>query len=177
MAGQPIDEAYTAQRATLDKPPRIEQPPRSANPPFNAKVATSETKTATLPTTVPESLVIGGIIYYPGNQSQISNAYIAHSQPLAFITDSDDSGDSTSYSYYTYLAVNGPLTASLDWHHCSTSLPNCSINVSPVLSHVPQVLLTCTAECSFILDSGALNHISPKCLDFKTLRPIAPHSI
>ena len=41
----------------------------------------------------------------------------------------------------------------------------------------PRILITHAANCPFILDSGASNHISPERLDFRSLHPIAPHPI
>jgi gag-polypeptide of LTR copia-type len=164
MAGRSIEEARTAQRAASGKPPRAETASNSITTSVSsAKVAQSDTKVSgNASAATPESLVIGGVTYYPGAPSQPSNACIALPQPSAFITDSDDSGDSTGYSYHTYLAVNGPLKVSLDWSTSSSNLSDFDDNTSPVLSHVPRVLLTRAAECLFILDSGASNHISPE---------------
>src|SRR6266849_2070817 len=179
MAGCSIDEARSAQRAASGKPPRAETPSVSVTGSISsAKVATSDIKSSTTASSgTPDSLVIGGVTYYPGVPSQPSNACVALPRPLAFVTDSDDSGDSGIHPYHTYLAINGPLTASLDWNTCPSTLSGSDSDASPVLSHVPRALLTHAAECPFILNSGASNHISPERSDFKTLQPIIPHPI
>jgi hypothetical protein len=124
MAGRSIEDARNAQRAASGKPPRAETPSgTAAGSVSSAKVATSDTKSSTTASLgTPESLVIGGVTYYPGVPSQPSNACFALPRTSAFITDSDDSGDSGVHPYHTYLAVNGPLKASLDWNTCPSTL-------------------------------------------------------
>src|SRR6266576_6649487 len=51
------------------------------------------------------------------------------------------------------------------------------VTLLPILSQLAHALIVQPVDCSFILDFRALNHISPKRSDFKTLCPIEPHPI
>jgi transposase InsO family protein len=181
MAGRPIEEARNAQRAASGKSTRDPKAPQ----PATAKVATSDSS-APSPSSVghsapsADSVIIGGVTYYPGPSSQSSAAYLAHTQTARIETlspDTDSSPGSDYYSYHSYLALGGSVTASVDWDsHVQASDPLDS-EPQPVLSVHARALLSRPVECPFILDSGASHHISPERSDFKTLRPIAPHPI
>jgi hypothetical protein len=172
MAGRSIEDARTAQRAAAGKPPRSDgtSPKPTSTTPAAAKVATSETKT------VPDSVIIGGVTYYPSVPAASSTACVAYTPCSAIETLSMTSGDS-DFSFHAFLALCGPSSASVDWNKHTTSHSASQADASPVLSHVSRVLVARPMECPFILDSGASNHISPERSDFKTLRPIAPHPI
>src|SRR6266700_2248158 len=180
MAGHSIDDACTAQRATAGKPPKTEQ---SLSLPSitsaSAKVATSNfVQGNTSSVTNPGSVIIGGVTYYPGTITQPSAAHVAlsqtaHIETLSTYSDEDDN----PYSFHSYLALEGPLTTSVDWstHKQDTALLD--VTPSPVLSHSAHALIVHPVDCPFILASGASNHISSKRSDFKTLCPIEPHPI
>ena len=80
------------------------------------------------------------------------------STPSAYITEVSNSLD---YEYHTFLAI--PSYAS-------------SFSALSALSSLPPSLHK-TIHSPFILDSRAACHLSPNLSDFKTLRPIATHSI
>jgi hypothetical protein len=64
-----------------------------------------------------------------------------------------------------------------NWNDLTVGSRTSDTIVAPILSKPTCVLLSRSAKCPFILDSGASHHISPECSNFKTLRPIAPHPI
>ena len=172
--GRSVDDARAAQRAASDKPLRS-----PAVPLATAKVTTSDSAPATqIPAATPApSVVIGGITYYPAVTPTPSMACIAISQTgdSGNLTDSLD--NTNPYSFHSYLALGGPLVASVDWKtHLVTSDVSDAMT-SPVLSSHARALVSRPLECPFILDSGASHHISPERSDFKCLRPIAPHPI
>jgi hypothetical protein len=179
MAGRSIDNARTAQRAAAGNPPlrfdaSSSKAPTTTNP-ASAKIASSEPKAA------PDSLVVGGVTYYPDTSGAPSTANVA-CMPSARIETlssmSNDSDASDAYLFHTYLALLGPSSASVDWTiHALNPDPSAVVDLSPVLSHVSRALVARPLDCPFILDSGASNHISPERSDFKALRPIAPHPI
>jgi transposase InsO family protein len=167
MAGRSIDDAKAAQCASAKS--RVDAPTVTT-----AKLAATDAK-ATL-SQASGAVVIGGITYYP-TQTQTSIANLALHQSAhieAMDSDSDDSG--SKFSWHSYLALTGPVQASIDWNDQSAPLESPS-SIEPMVSSVSHALVAHATEYPFILDSGASNHISPERSDFHSLRPIAPHPI
>ena len=181
MHGYTIDEACSTQHTAFNKPPHVDKVPNLST--ATAKIvstnsATTLSSSSATPSTAP-SVVIGGVTYYPAMPTPSSTACVTVSYPPSSIlsVESDDSGDSNPYSYHSYLALDGPLTASVDWVAHSIATNGLATQPSPVLPQCTRALNSCAIECPFILDSEASHHISPKCSDFKELRPIVPHLI
>jgi hypothetical protein len=106
MAGRSIEDARTAQRAVTGKAPCLDTSSTKPSVPVttSAKVASSDTGTPTVQAlstgSAPDSVVIGGITYYPNiaaSTACIALTPSAHIETLSI--DSDDSGTSTPYSY------------------------------------------------------------------------------
>jgi hypothetical protein len=171
MAGRSLDDARAAQRAFTGKQPRGDYPlsKPAGTPSGTANVATSDTKaspavTTASPNAAPKAVVIGGVTYYPAT-SQSSTACLASSQPAHIDTvDSDD--EPVPYSYHAFLALNGPVTASVDWNQNLHSVTGSDARASPVISHSSCALVAHADDRPFILDSGASNHISPERTNF-----------
>jgi transposase InsO family protein len=182
MAGRSIDDARTAQHAASGKPPRVETRP-SGTFSATAKIATSDMNPPSVAGSTPApatSVVIGGVTYHPALPVQPSTACVAYVQQARIETvnsASDDSHDQGPYSYHSYLALGGPVSASVDWSAHATLSESSDNDISPVLSQHARALLSRSTDCPFILDSGASHHISPERSDFRTLRPITPHPI
>ena len=159
MAGRSVDDARAAQRAASGKPLRT-----PAVPLATAKVATSDSTPATQNSaaTPAPSVVIGGITYYPAVAPTPSTACIAFPQTSDSGNLTDSSGDSNPYSFHSYLALTGPLVASVDWKTHSVTSEVSDTITSPVLSSRARALVFQPLECPFILDSGASHHISPE---------------
>ena len=180
MAGRSIDDARTAQRLFMGKQPRTEQSSTKASTtPASANVATSETAATTVSTqTTPDSIIIGGNTYMLSSKPQPSVACLAVAQPAHIEdVDSDDGGSATPYSFHSYLAITGPVQASVDWSSYSRPTEVSDMEPYPIDSPTSRALIAHSEQLPFVLDSGASVHISPERSDFKTLRPITPHPI
>ena len=181
MHGRIIDEAHSTQHAASDKPPCADKVSTLST--ATAKITSTDTASTQSSSSATQStrpsVVIGGMTYYPATPTPSSMACVAVSHPPSSILsmELDDSGDSNPYSYHSYLALGGPLTASVDWVRHTTVIDWLATESSPVLSLCACALLSRAIECPFILDSGASHHISPERSDFKELRPIALHLI
>jgi hypothetical protein len=113
MAGQSIDDAHTAQQAAAGCPPRIDLPSSKAPGPSStfAKVASSNTPPASSGS-APDSIIIGGVTYYPGLSIATSTASVAIAQG-AHIESLSTSSDDSSTLYCLYLTIGGPIKASV----------------------------------------------------------------
>jgi hypothetical protein len=169
MAGQSIDDACTAQWAAAECPPCIDLPSSKAPGPSSmfAKVASFDAPPASSGL-APDSIIIGGVTYYPGSSVATSTASVAIAQG-AHIESLSASSDDSDTSYCSYLAIRGPIKASVDWTVHTRAPDPLSLEPSSVLSMVSWAFLAHPIDCSFILDSGATNHISPEHSDFKML--------
>ena len=109
-----------------------------------------------------------------------TSACIAHTTSAYITEDAPNSNVSSPESldsYTSYLAMSGPLKASVDWSTSLCSIDSSMAETSPVPSHSAHVLLANSNSMPFLLDSGASAHISPKHSDLKHLHPIAHHAI
>jgi hypothetical protein len=83
----------------------------------------------------PDSIIIGGVTYYPGSSVATSTASVAIAQGThieSLSASSDDSGT----LYRLYLAIGGPIKASVDWTVHTRAPDPSSLEPSPVLSMV-----------------------------------------
>ena len=151
MAGRTSEEAKAAYRAKFLRPPCPTAPTSSST-----HIASNPIPFA--PNT-PSSPSIPIII---NDISFISDPSCSHdpvtSTPSAYITEISDMPD---YEYHAFFAIPDYSSSilALTAHPSSPSSPYKTV-------HSP-----------FILDSGAACHLSPNLSDFKTLCPIAAHSI
>lgn len=128
-----------------------------------------------IPSVTPDAIVINGIMY-SAMTSQASTACVALA-PTSSIEQIGSDHFDTGYSYHTYLALSGPVSASVDWTTYSCS-PAESDTISPTVpTQSAHAFVAHALKRPFILDSSASNHISPECSDFKNLHAILPHPI
>ena len=179
MAGQSVEDAHNAQCASRQSHSLNDHNPTP--PPASAKLANTESSSTS---SANQPIVINGVTYAPVS-SQLpvpvtTSAHIVHTTS-AYITkvipDSDISSPVSLDSYTSYLAMSGPLKASVDWSSSSCLIDSTMAETSPVPSHTAHVLLANVNSMPFLLDLGASAHISPERSDFKHLCPIAHHTI
>ena len=177
MAGHSINDTCTVAaslRASTTKTNEFKSSPIQSS--ASAHVATSGPIQTSLtnnhsPSTL-NSIVIGSLMYnLDAAKVTFATANITVVDQIA--SDSEDS----LYSYHSYIALSGPIVASVDWTLYSQPPNPEAVYTMPVTSAPALALVTYEADKPFILNSGALTHISPECFDFKNLHPIAPYSI
>ena len=174
-----MEDAYNAQHASRQSCSLNVHDPTPL--PASAKLANTESSSTSLAN---QPIVINSVTYAPIS-SQVpvpapTSACIVHTTS-AYITkvtpDSDVSSLASLDSFTSYLAISGPLKASVDWSTSLCSIDSTMAETSPVPSHTACVLLANVNSMPFLLDLGASAHISPKHSDFKHLHPITHHTI
>ena len=194
MAGCSIEEAHNAHKVAKQSQPHLSgQNSVVSSVTSSAKVASTKLLTmSTAPSTAASthSIVVEGIMYIhaadqppPIPSSTAYTVRVTDSTTLITVPSthweppSPGSIDSSSSSY---LALSGPLKASVDWHTLSCSIADLNpedSEVSPIPSCTAHVLLAKARDMPFLLDSGASIHISPEQSDFKCLHLIMVHPI
>ena len=194
MAGCSIKEACNAHKAAKQSQPHLSGQ-NSAVPSVTSSAIIASTElltTSTAPSTAASthSIVVEGIMYtcaadqpppIPSSMAYticVTDSTTPITMPSAhWEPPSPGSIDSSSSSY---LALSGPLKASVDWHTLSCSIADLNpkdSEVSPIPSHTAHVLLAKAWDMPFLLDSGTSIHISPERSDFKHLCLIMAHPI
>ena len=111
MAGSSIEDAHTAQRSATK---RTDAQANKSLPVTSANVVTTDSVASTTKTS-PDSIVIGGVTYYPSPATQASSACMAVSTTARIETlgsVSDGSSADSLQSFSSYLALSGPVKAS-----------------------------------------------------------------
>jgi hypothetical protein len=192
MAGRTLEEARAAQHAASGRPAQAGQSQQNNPTNSSAHVATAnQSSSAHAPIT------INGISYMPmplptaptplappstassDNALSVVNAHTSPGYDFSAYATANGSYPPlpSNYDFHTFVAITGPMRASVDWDDYSKPVDLKQITAHPVAftaSHVPVDSLT---DAPFFLDTGATCHISPIRSDFKTLQPISPHPI
>ena len=162
MAGQSIDEACAAQRATLGKLACTTRP--RSHSPQTAHVATTATiaDVADMPSAPHPSITINGISYMPKQPTHPPS----HSSANVATTTTIPLEHGDKYKYHAFLACDSsPSTVSFNWEVYSTPIDLSHITCE-ALSSSSRSTATQSTDCPFTFDTGATCHISPEHSDF-----------
>jgi hypothetical protein len=122
-----------------------------------------------------DSVKINGKTYYSAPPAPATST-----AQTDFVRTVMTSGTLTPFSHHSYEAftiVNSSFHVSINW--ASHTWPLDGVDTTPKLVAYSAACapINDLSESPFILDSGAICHISPIKLDFKSLHPIAPYPI
>jgi len=179
MEGKSMEDACNAQYAALS----YASCSRCSQQNNNTSASTANVATASSPAPMDtiKSIEVNRKTYYSAPPAPYSSptpvdfAEIAMAAPLLVPADSD-----TPFEHHTYkafMALNSPSHVSLNWSSYTCSLDGINTSPEPIAYTATYTPVNMLADSPFILDTGAICHISPVKLDFRSLHPIAPHPI
>jgi hypothetical protein len=181
MAGKTIEDARAAQRAALGKPPKATSGSSLAHIATESSdgLAPPSTSTIPKPQSTPNAkgtpIMLNGTRYFPEAQTMLPDAanLAAHNVQLT-------SGD--LFEYQSFVVVNDDLHTLLNWADFGRLSEIESVDALPLAYTSSSGPTSCDPmsqlrEIPFILDTGAMCHISSERSDFKTLHPTPSHPV